>query len=58
MNVENISSQVPPPESRTMPPVSPQSVIELNEIKSILYLGIKGKLALAGFERHQVDTFA
>jgi hypothetical protein len=58
MNIEYISSQVLPPESRIVTPATQQSVIDLNEIKSILYLGMKGKLALTGFERHRVDTFA
>jgi hypothetical protein len=58
MNIENISSQVLPPETRILPPATHQSVINLNEIKGILYLGMKGKLALIGFERHRVDTFA
>lgn len=58
MNIESVSSQVLPPETRPVPPEGAQSVIDLNEIKSILYLGMKGKLALTGFERHRVDTFA
>jgi len=58
MNVESVSSQVLPPETRSMPPAGRQSVIDLNEIKIILYLGMKGKLALPGFEGHRVDTFA
>lgn len=58
MNIENIPSQGLPPESRISPQATEQSLIELKEIKSILYLGMKGKLALTGFERHRVDTFA
>ena len=58
MNIENISSQVLPPETRISTQMADQSVIELKEIKTILYLGMKGKLALTGFERHRVDTFA
>ena len=58
MNVENVSSQVLPPETRTTTQAIDQSIIALKEIKSILYLGMKGKLALTGFEQHRVDTFA
>jgi hypothetical protein len=58
MNIESVSSQVLPPETRTSTQVADQSVIELKEIKSILYLGLRGKLALMGFEQHRVDTFA
>ncbi|MBN1834214.1 MAG: hypothetical protein JW820_00110 [Spirochaetales bacterium] len=58
MNIENISSQGLPPETRTSTPVNHQSLIELKEIQTILYLGMKGKLALTGLERHRVDTFA
>lgn len=58
MNIENISSQVLPPETRVSSQGTDHGIIELKEIKTILYLGMKGKLALTGFERHRVDTFA
>ena len=58
MNVETVASQVLPPETRNLPQTTDQSVIALKDIKSILYLGMKGKLALTGFEQHRVDTFA
>ena len=58
MNVENVSSQVLPPETRISAQGTDHSIIELKDIKSILYLGMKGKLAPTGFERHRVDTFA
>jgi hypothetical protein len=58
MNVESVSSQVLPPETRSSPQAGKQSIIDLNEIKIILYLGMKGKVALPGFEGHRVDTFA
>jgi hypothetical protein len=58
MNVETVSSQVLPPETRIAQQATEPTIIDLKEIKSILYLGMKGKLALTGFERHRVDTFA
>jgi len=58
MNIESISSQVLPPETRISTQGTDHSIIELKDIKSILYLGMKGKLALTGFEQHRVDTFA
>ena len=58
MNVETVASQILPPETRNLPQTIDQSVIALKDIKSILYLGMKGKLALTGFEQHRVDTFA
>jgi hypothetical protein len=35
-----------------------QAVINLQEIKSILYLGVKGKVPLPASESHRVDTYA
>jgi hypothetical protein len=58
MNVETVSSQGLPPESRGSTQAAEQIVIELKEIKDILYLGMKGKPSLTGFEQHRVDTFA
>ena len=34
------------------------ALIKLEEIKSILYLGVKGRINIEGFETHQIDTFA
>ena len=34
------------------------NVIDIKDIKSILYLGIKGNIALPAEEQHTVDTFA
>ena len=54
MNVESIPAARPPAESR---PATPElSVIQLEEIQSIVYLGVKGQLLPA--ESHRVDTFA
>lgn len=58
MNIESVPVSVLPPETRTPPHGAEQRLIELKDIKSILYLGMKGKLALAALERHRVDTFA
>jgi hypothetical protein len=54
MNVENIPAARPPAESRPTTPVAP--VIQLEEIQSIVYLGVKGQVLPA--ESHRVDTFA
>jgi hypothetical protein len=35
-----------------------QEVIDLRQIKSILYLGVKGKITVPNGETHRVDTFA
>lgn len=35
-----------------------QPVINLEEIKSILYLGVKGRVPLPVPESHRVDTYA
>jgi len=57
MNVESISSNQP---SSEMPiqPAGGQEVIDLRQIKSILYLGIKGKIKVPNGETHRIDTFA
>lgn len=34
------------------------AVINLREIKSILYLGVRGKVPLPASESHRVDTYA
>jgi len=33
-------------------------VIDVNEIKSILYLGLKGNIKIDVEEKHTIDTFA
>jgi hypothetical protein len=37
---------------------SGQPVINLQEIKSILYLGLRGNIPLPAAESHRVDTYA
>ena len=37
---------------------SPLPVINLQQIKSIIYLGLKGTSSLAPHETHHIDTFA
>jgi len=56
MNVESISSSQQSPEMRIQP--GGQEVIDLRQIKSILYLGVKGKITVPKGETHRVDTFA
>jgi hypothetical protein len=56
MNIESISSNQPPPDSHL--PLGGQEVIDLRRIKSILYLGVKGKITVPTGETHRVDTFA
>jgi hypothetical protein len=58
MNVANVAAQIFPPDMRTAQEANGQSIIDLQAIKSILYLGVKGKIQLNGPERHRVDTFA
>ena len=54
MNVENIT--IKPAEARPAPSIPEPSVIQLEEIQSIVYLGVKGQVLPA--ESHRVDTFA
>lgn len=55
MNVENIT--IKPVEARPAPSnPEPPPVIQLEEIQSIIYLGVKGGILPA--ESHRVDTFA
>jgi hypothetical protein len=54
MNVEN--STIKPAEARPAPSIPEPSVIQLEEIQSIVYLGVKGQVLPA--ESHRVDTFA
>ena len=56
MSIEGISSNQPPPETRSQS--GGQEVIDLRQIKSILYLGVKGKITVPNSETHHVDTFA
>jgi hypothetical protein len=56
MNVESVSSNQPSPETRVQP--GGQEVIDLQQIKSILYLGVKGKITVPTGETHRIDTFA
>ena len=58
MNIEHISSAQTAPETRNSPDSGVQAVIDLQQIKSILYLGVKGKITDLGSEPHCVDTFA
>jgi len=58
MNIDTISSVNPPPDPR--PAVEPVelAVIKLEEIKSIIYLGVRGQMLPGVAENHRVDTFA
>jgi len=55
MNIENISSSQLSPEIHLQ---GTQEVIDLRRIKSILYLGVKGKITTPAGEIHHIDTFA
>jgi hypothetical protein len=54
---EQVDNQ-PSPETRPQGASGGQEVIDLRQIKSILYLGVKGKLTVPAGEIHRVDTFA
>jgi hypothetical protein len=56
MSVESISSNQTSPDIRVQP--GGQEVIDLRQIKSILYLGVKGKITVPNGEPHRIDTFA
>lgn len=58
MNIEHISSNQPFPETHPQGAGGEQEVIDLRQIKSILFLGVKGKLTVPAGETHRVDTFA
>jgi hypothetical protein len=58
MNIDTISSMKPPSDSRLAVEAVAAPVIQLDEIKSIIYLGVKGQIEPAGTENHRVDTFA
>jgi hypothetical protein len=57
MSVESISSNQQPSEM-PIQPAGGQEVIDLRQIKSILYLGVKGKIKVPNGETHRIDTFA
>jgi hypothetical protein len=44
--------------THTMEVVPQQTIIDINDIKSILYLGIKGNIHIPVEEKHTVDTYA
>jgi hypothetical protein len=54
MNVESIT--IKPAEARPAPSTPEPPVIQLEEIQSIIYLGVRGQVLPV--ERHRVDTFA
>jgi hypothetical protein len=56
MSVESISTSQTSPELHIQ--LGGQEVIDLRQIKSILYLGVKGKVTAPSGESHRVDTFA
>jgi hypothetical protein len=56
MNVENIQVPRPQAEARPAPTLPVPPVIQLEEIQSIVYLGVLGRILPA--ESHRVDTFA
>lgn len=58
MNIETVSSGIPLPDSRSAPAAPEPQVIPLEEIQSIIYLGVKGTVHLNSSESHRVDTFA
>jgi hypothetical protein len=58
MSVESISANQTSPDIRTQLPGGTQEVIDLRQIKSILYLGVKGKITVPNGETHRIDTFA
>ena len=58
MSVESISSNQLSPEPRIQTAGETQEVIDLRQIKSILYLGVKGKITVPNGETHRIDTFA
>ena len=55
MNIESIPSMIIHNDIKNSPA---GSVIKLEEIKSILYLGLKGNVNLKKIETHTIDTFA
>jgi hypothetical protein len=54
--IENIQSARPLPDARPVLPSPDPPVIQLEDIQSIVYLGVKGPLPAV--ESHRVDTFA
>ncbi len=55
MNIENIPSNIIHSDIKNS---AADSVIKLQEIKSILYLGLKGNINLKKIETHTIDKFA
>jgi hypothetical protein len=58
MSIESISSNQPTHDMLTQPAGGTQEVIDLRQIKTILYLGVKGKINVPSGETHRIDTFA
>jgi len=56
MEVQSIPSTVIPLSAK--PAVDMNQLIELEQIKRILYLGIKGPVKASDGKDHSVDTFA
>ncbi len=54
MNLENVT--IKPAEARPAPSTPEPPIIQLDEIRSIIYLGVRGEVLPA--ESHRVDTFA
>ncbi len=54
MNIDNVT--IKPAEARPAPSTPEPPVIQLEEIRSIIYLGVRGEIQPA--ESHRVDTFA
>lgn len=55
MNIESIPVSL----MQSVPKITQaEAVIQLNEIKSILYLSLKGEINLNKIETHTIDIFA
>jgi hypothetical protein len=54
INLVNNPVQIP----QNLQAVLQQNVIDVKDIKSILYLGIKGNIFIPVDEKHTVDTYA
>jgi hypothetical protein len=56
MGIEVLNKpNIPPQKIETVPR---ETVIDIKDIKSILYLGIKGEILIPVEEKHTVDTYA
>ncbi len=53
INVSSVQSNSGTPESSVQ-----NTVIKIDQIKTILYLGVKGNMSRGVREPHQIDTFA